>query len=401
MTNPVQFLDGVQSMYNEGQGPDVLIEIGPHSALESPIRDILKSNGNLVSKVRYLSALSRGQDALATILDLTSALFVLGCDLDFRAVNHPMTPLPTLIADLPAYPWNHSKRYWHESRLSLNHRLRRFARSDILGSLVDDYNDLEPSWRNLLRITDMPWLTDHKVQGSVIFPLVGYLTMAMEGAFQHAMLHQISINAATHYNLRDVKISRSMVLSEGSAIEVSLGLRPHRRGSRSASDVWNEFIVHSYSQESGWVEHCQGLISISQSDSAPNAIDEARQTRVKTPYHQELTTKHDGLSKNLLEAARIYSMFAEAGLDYGPVFRNIKALYAGNGCSKGTVTVPDTVKSIPYGFENIHIIHPGTLDACIQMICMSSEPPNCPLNIKTHMSILLDRVFSKPSHRSA
>ena len=44
MLSPVQFLDGVQSMYNKLQGPDVLVEIGPHSALEAPLKDIMKAN---------------------------------------------------------------------------------------------------------------------------------------------------------------------------------------------------------------------------------------------------------------------------------------------------------------------------------------------------------------------
>ena len=57
-----------------------------------------------------------------------------------------MTPL----ADLPAYPWNYGKRYWHESRLSIHHRQNPFPRDDLLRDLVDDYYVYEPRWRNLL-----------------------------------------------------------------------------------------------------------------------------------------------------------------------------------------------------------------------------------------------------------
>ncbi|KAL9038869.1 MAG: hypothetical protein Q9180_002872, partial [Flavoplaca navasiana] len=42
MASPVQISDGVQSMYHKVNGPDVLIEIGPHSTLEAPLKDIIK-----------------------------------------------------------------------------------------------------------------------------------------------------------------------------------------------------------------------------------------------------------------------------------------------------------------------------------------------------------------------
>ncbi|KAL8724620.1 MAG: hypothetical protein Q9181_006748 [Wetmoreana brouardii] len=156
MTSPVVFLDGVQSMYRSKQGPEALIEIGPHSTLESPIRDILKNNAQWGSKVRYFCTLRRGEDAVHTTLSLASSLLVLGCDLNFEVVNYPVSSPSTPLGDLPSYPWNHSKRHWHKSRLSINHRLRRFPRSNLLGSLVNNYNDLEPRWRNILRIPDIP-----------------------------------------------------------------------------------------------------------------------------------------------------------------------------------------------------------------------------------------------------
>ncbi|KAL8713811.1 MAG: hypothetical protein Q9225_006708, partial [Loekoesia sp. 1 TL-2023] len=370
MTSPVQFLDGIQSMYNDRQGPDVLIEVGPHATLESPIRDIMKSNPQWASKVKYFSTLSRGQDASLTTLSLASELFVLGCDLNFTAINHPASTLPaplTPLGDLPIYPWNHSKWHWHESRLSRNHRLRRFPRSDILGSLVEDYNDLEPRWRNILRISDLPWLSDHKVQGSTIFPLTGYLTMVLEGAYQYALIHKMPINPSARYKLREIKISRPMVLSNDTATEVSLVMRPQREGSRATSKTWNEFSVFSWSQEADWVEHCQGLISLDHGNREPNPINGVRQADSQAAHYQAIIDKHDHSCQKALEPADIYSRFSRGGLDFGPTFRNITAAFAAEGYSRGVVTIPDSAKMMPDAFEKIHIIHPGTFDACFQV----------------------------------
>ena len=246
LTNPVQFVDGVHSMYSNGEGPDILIEIGPHSALEAPIRDIFKES-DLTSKVRYLSTLKRNTDAGLTTLSLASTLHVLGCSLDLSVINNPRaSSAPKILDDLPSYPWNHSKRYWHESRLSVNHRLKRFARNDLLGSLVDDFNDNEPRWRNILRLADIPWLSDHKVQGSVVFPGTGYLVMAIEAMSQYAKLHEVPVTSATQYKMREVKVIHPMILSEDGSTELSLTMRPRGQASGMAMSGQNSrfFLGH-------------------------------------------------------------------------------------------------------------------------------------------------------------
>ena len=368
MTSPVQFSDAVQSMYTKRQGPDALIEIGPHSTLESPIRDILKSNSQWASRVRYFSSLTRGQNADSTMLSLASALFVLGCQLDLNAINSINLQLPLLLGDLPAYPWNHSKRHWHESRLSFNHRRRRFRRSDLLGSLVDDFNDAEPRWRNILRISDVPWLADHQVQGSIIFPLTGYLAMAIEATYQHAILREVPITSASQYKLRQVKIGRSMVLMDDCATEVSLVMRPHREGTHSVSSTWNEFTIFSWTHEGGWAEHCHGLISMAHGNPEPNPINGTRQVEDEKRYYKETVERSMSLCTKTLATSDIYSRFSRGGLEFGPAFRNISAANAAHGYSIGTVTIPDTAVLMPNKHESMHITHPGTFDACFQVI---------------------------------
>ena len=368
MTSPVEFVEGVQSMYNDSEKPDMLIEIGPHSTLESSIRDIMKHNPQWSSSVRYLSALSRGQDAIETMMALAGALFVMGCNLDFLALNLTTSPLPALLSDLPIYPWNHSKRHWHESRIGLNHRLRHFPRSDILGSLVDDYNDMEPRWRNVLRISDMPWLMDHKVQGSIIFPLAGYFAMAIEGAYQHAILHGVPITAATKYKLRRVRVCRSMVLTDDAPTETSIVFHGVKAGSSGESQTSNEFSVYSWRSEGGWSEHCHGIVSVIQSDLKPNPINGVRQVEVQRERNEQLIEKYDQVCQKVVQPDGIYPRFSRGGFDYGPAFQNVTAAYAAKGYSIGIVTIPDTAKLMPYEFESIHIFHPATFDSFFQVI---------------------------------
>ncbi|KAL8946394.1 MAG: hypothetical protein Q9183_007911, partial [Haloplaca sp. 2 TL-2023] len=74
MTSPVQFYDGVQSMYGKLPSPDVLIELGPHSQLEAPLKDIFKANPSEFENVRYLPSLVRNKDAVTTAMSLAATL---------------------------------------------------------------------------------------------------------------------------------------------------------------------------------------------------------------------------------------------------------------------------------------------------------------------------------------
>lgn len=368
MTSPVQFVDGVQSMYTKGKGPDILVEIGPHSALEAPIKDIMK-NAGWASDVRYFPSLVRNCDASLTTFSLASTLHVLGCSLNFSAINNPGASVsPKILDDLPSYPWNHSKKHWHESRLSVNHRLRRFPRSDILGSLVDDFNENEPRWRNVLRVADIPWLSDHKVQGSIVFPATGYLAMALEATSQYAILQNLPVTSATQYKLQEVKISRPMVLLEDTSTEISLVMRPREEGSRKFSKSWMDFAVFSWTSENGWVEHCQGLISLYQNDQEPNPINGARLKLAEQDQYKGIVDNLQSKCQTSVNPVDIYSRFSRAALEFGPAFQNITTGRATTDLAIGTISIPRTSKQMPNEFESGLLIHPATFDSCLQVI---------------------------------
>ena len=137
-----------------------LIEIGPHSALKGPIRDILVAAPKTSYKIGYSSTLVRKEDAAVSILNLVSDLFMRGCNLNMTAINFPRGERRRkVLCGLPPYSWNHETEYWHESRISQSHRVKNRSRNDILGTLVPESSDLEPWWRNVLRLEDVPWVS--------------------------------------------------------------------------------------------------------------------------------------------------------------------------------------------------------------------------------------------------
>jgi acyl transferase domain-containing protein len=158
LTCPVRFSEALKSMCEptdgtSNPGVDILIEVGPHAGLEGPVKQTLKSIGGNAVKLPYASVLMRYQDAVDTTLQLAATLFMKGVIIDFAAINFPVAPpkVPTLLTNLPKYPWTHSTRYWHESRIADKHIRREFPRNDLIGTLALYSNDLEPTWRNIIR----------------------------------------------------------------------------------------------------------------------------------------------------------------------------------------------------------------------------------------------------------
>ncbi|GLB09061.1 hypothetical protein AtubIFM57258_004972 [Aspergillus tubingensis] len=65
------------------------------------------------------------------------------------------------VSDLPNYQWNHSVKYWHESESSHDWRFRKFPYHDLLGSKILGSPWTNPTWKYVLRLSDISWLRDH------------------------------------------------------------------------------------------------------------------------------------------------------------------------------------------------------------------------------------------------
>lgn len=117
MTSPVQFFPALGTVFpsaraethrrrHDGLLPDIVLEIGPHSTLQGPVRQILTKNGR-AEEIRYYSMLHRGKDAIVSCLEVLGNLWTQGQDLNFLHINSPEAkpePLQSL-TDLPRYPW--------------------------------------------------------------------------------------------------------------------------------------------------------------------------------------------------------------------------------------------------------------------------------------------------------
>lgn len=187
MVNTVRFSEGLAAMVTgEFAGSiDTLDEIGPHSTLAGPVKQTL-AGLKLVNPIQYVPTLIRNEDASVSMLNAACALWKQACPININDVNRLVQPelRHGPLSDLPPYPFNHTVKHWHESRLSIEYRFRKEGRHNLLGVIVPSSSMIEPTWRNILRVSDIPWLKDHIVQSTVVFPAAGYIAMAIEAARQ-------------------------------------------------------------------------------------------------------------------------------------------------------------------------------------------------------------------------
>jgi acyl transferase domain-containing protein/SAM-dependent methyltransferase len=374
MTGPVLFSDALHALCSfsetvDGQrrGIEILIEIGPHSALKGPIEQTLKG-ASLSGNIVYVPSLVRGKDAIQTTQDLAAGILMKGYPLNITCVNlegdaNQLNQI-SVLANLPPYPWMHLENYWHESRISKSYRTRSNPHNDLLGSPAADFNPLEPRWRNILRLNDVPWLRDHRLLSETVFPMAGYISMAIEAALQHANVDGEEREISS-IKLQQVSAKNRLILSENTGHEILLSLRPYRLGPEDQSKQWNEFVIFSCSEETGFLEHCRGLVSvqlkIKYSDQACANLTEGS---------EGVICSHDrnAIFGHSMEYSKLYKELKLIGVQYGPIFQGLANIQSSGYSGRARVAFPNTVKSMPLEHESTYVIHPALLDTCLQLV---------------------------------
>ncbi|GKT61318.1 KR domain-containing protein [Colletotrichum tofieldiae] len=105
LESPVVFSSEVQSMLSSTTEESLCLEIGPHSALAGPLREIIKS-ANLQNSFVYVPTLLRNQNSTISLLSCLGQLFQYSV-----RVNMPTLSAQTVLTDLPNYPWQYETTY--------------------------------------------------------------------------------------------------------------------------------------------------------------------------------------------------------------------------------------------------------------------------------------------------
>ncbi|KAI0599931.1 hypothetical protein F4775DRAFT_591035 [Biscogniauxia sp. FL1348] len=342
----------------------VFVEIGPHSVLSGPIKQTLgKINGY---QHRYVSALVRNQDAVKSVLAVPALLFQLGCDLNMDAIlrlDGGKTNFK-VVDSLATYPWDHTKEFWYESRLSRDHRFRQFPPHDLLGLFDVSSNEYEPRWRHHINVKHQPWLKHHVIDGRIIFPGTGYICMAIEALKQVGLMRQWRDSVAK-YRLRNVSFLKPIVLKDEQPGEIVRDVETQLVMSRyntAENSRWEKFKIMSYDQQDEvWTENCTGLI-MAEIASPVDEVEGSTEDDNAQVDSRELLAKIQTSVNEALTQEEFYSRFTRN--EFGPSFRALTQARLGDCLGSSILHIPDIKKLMPGEYMQPHVIHPTTLDAC-------------------------------------
>ncbi|MFD7618308.1 amino acid adenylation domain-containing protein [Streptomyces sp. NPDC059802] len=321
----VRFRSAVDRLADDGYG--LFLEIGPHPVLGHSIRECLEGKP---TAARTLPSIRRQENEPERFAASLAELHNLGVPIDWDTLHPAGRPVV-----LPRYPWRRD-RYWTEPAPVAQVRLGR-ADHPLLGRRTVD---TEPTWHTTLDTERLPYLEDHRIQSTVVFPAAGYLEMATQAVR--------SLTGGTHVVLTDIEFRKALFLPEGEDRAVRLTL-----SSQNAA-----FTIASAGQEEGGrAVHASGVVRSGQPRPAGRPADtEALRAR----------------ARRRLDGEDCYAALAALGYHYGPAFRAIEEVWIGSGEVLARLRPPAAIGDDAAG----HHIHPVLLDACFQSLLTTQLPEN-------------------------
>ncbi|KAG8162587.1 hypothetical protein KVR01_008352 [Diaporthe batatas] len=334
-----------------------IIEVGPTAALRRPVRD------SVPLSLRYHSVLDRTRSSLQTTLKLVGTLFCHGYGVSITAANLQSAGSMPFLVDCPSYPFDHSRRYWSESRLSKEMRLRPRELGYMLGRRAHDLNTLRPRWRNWLSIETMPWLEDHVVSGTTLCPGAGLVVMAIEAVKETAAASNQRICGVL---LKDAKFMAPVIVGKTmqTTSETVLHLR-HMQNANEKRSRWYEIEIFSY-RDDRWTE-CFRATCQAQTDAHSWAeLDGGREDRLEHDQIRQRCSQATASCTEPVARQQFYASCKEYGIEYGSSFQLLQDIcWDGRTMSTARVDMPN-VQGDPASSPDP--THPTVLDAGMHLL---------------------------------
>jgi len=338
LREPVLFSGAVQRLLESGY--QNFLEISPHPIVLTSIQQGMYQLGR---EGTALPSLRRDEDERAVLLDSLGSLYAGGHELNWKG----LFPNGGKCVHLPTNPWQH-ERFWLEHRESATDTERPLRASrngqpqrPLLGAHVSPaHPSLDHLWEFKLSKQQLPFLTDHRVQGMMVLPATAYIEMALEAATQ--------VFNGQAVRLAALKFDKALFVPEDGALIVQLGFSLPVEGGVG-------FHIYSRPEASDggkhhWTLHTTGQIQFNREelDGSPDATWETIRERCE----------------NELSGSDFYRLLSDAGHDYGQNFQSIQTLWRRDTEAVARLLISDDLAAEVSAYQ----FHPAILDCCLQLL---------------------------------
>ncbi|ONI80081.1 hypothetical protein ALI22I_42380 [Saccharothrix sp. ALI-22-I] len=307
MRRAVRFTQAVAAAFADGH--DGFLEISPHTIALSAIEETARDSD--LPDLLLCGSLRRDQDDTTTFHTNRALLALDGS-----------APLPdAAITDVPAVPWQHVRHWLGPTPAAVGHPL--------LGAHAEVPGGVTHVWHTDVGLKALPWLSDHRVHDVPVLPGAAYTEIALAAAVEVLGV------AARDLDVTEVVFEGLLALDD--QVALSTVAEDDRRGGVRVE-------IHSKSAGGRWTRHATASV-------VPASPGELRAPVVR-----------DGLAE-----LPLYERVAESGLHYGPAFRGVRSVLAGDGLAVGAVAVTE---------EELSAHLPVTLfDSCLQVLAAAASEP--------------------------
>ena len=356
MQNAVLFADAVKNAVASDPQIAYAVEVGPHPALKGPatqnIADVRQG------PFPYTGVLSRGKDDVQSFSDALGFVWTLlgSRGVSFQGYQDLLSGPDTkakLVSGLPSYRWNHNRVHWQESRKSRQTRGRKQPPHELLGVRDPDSNDREIRWQNVLKLSEIPWLEGHQLQGQCVFPAAGYCAMAIEAARTLA-----AGKAVTVLELHDLTIPRAITFEDDSNV-----------GVETVFSLTNITLV-------GKVTTADFALYSCPTSAADNELELMASGSIKVVFGEPdlralASTPLSSSNMAPVETDRFYESLSKLGYGYYDNFRSMSSLK--RRFNQSSVLVD----SYPYSTseDTVYLVHPTWLDVSFQASMLAFSAP--------------------------
>ncbi|MFE3442888.1 SDR family NAD(P)-dependent oxidoreductase [Nocardia sp. NPDC059180] len=296
-----------------------------------------------IAAAMVVPVLGRDRDETETALNTAARLDVEGVGVDWDAVLGGCGRR----VELPGYAFQR-RRYWlRPSGVSDAVSLGLSgAGHPLLGAVMASAGSDGVVLTGRLSLAIQPWLVDHAVGGTVLFPGTGFVELAMRAGEE-----------VGRPVLRELMLTTPLVLTAETAVQLQVVVDGPDGQEQGAQRV----VV--YSRDAGdpqaeWVTHAEGVLDRQGVDVANSvaAGPVSEGLAVWPPRGAVPVAVHD-----------LYSVLADRGYDYGPAFQGLRSLWRRGEELFVEASLPDTVSDASeFG------LHPALLDSVLHATVMGA-----------------------------
>ncbi|WP_069164172.1 type I polyketide synthase [Nocardia altamirensis] len=327
----VRFADGVRAAL--AAGAQVLVEAGPDALLTGMAAETLAETAD---EAVVVPMLRRNRSETRCFAEALGRLLVAGVPVDLAA-QPAVTQRPGHHVHLPTYAFDH-QRYWVRA-VSAAGDLSASGLATVTHPFLGAATDLAVGGQRVftgrLTVADHPWLTDHTIFGTPVFPGAAFVELALRalddtlGAVAVADLTLHAPLTMTGAVVLQLLVGPDQAESETNGAATEPGIRTIDVYSRPADG-----------STSDWTKHATGKLT-------------ARP--VIAPETAEWPPQHAAP----VDLAGFYPGLVAHGYEYGPAFRGLHALWRAEDEVFGEIELPATVPAA--GFA----VHPALFDAAL------------------------------------